>query len=150
VTSSQEPPALLERGEALALLAEALNDAVGGSGRLVLVDGEAGIGKTALLQSFSESRPPSTRLFRGACDSLFTPRPLGPFLDVAEAVGGDLRDAVQRAAKPYEVAMELVRVLSSSSTTILVLEDMHWADEASLDILPDKGEDVRRLRASDV
>jgi DNA-binding CsgD family transcriptional regulator/tetratricopeptide (TPR) repeat protein len=140
-------PVLLEREDALDALAQAMSDATDGSGRMVLVDGEAGIGKTALLQCFAESRPPGTRLLWGACDPLFTPRPLGPFLDVAETVGGDLQNTVEREAKPYEVAMELMRVLSSPRPTILVLEDMHWADEASLDILRIVGRRVDALRA---
>jgi DNA-binding CsgD family transcriptional regulator/tetratricopeptide (TPR) repeat protein len=142
-----QPSPLLEREDARELLGGSLDDAARGSGRLVLVDGEAGIGKTALLQSFAESPPPPTRVFWGACDPLFTPRPLGPFLDVAESAGGELQDIVRRGAKPYEVALELMRLLSSRVPTILVLEDMHWADEASLDILRILGRRIDAQRA---
>jgi DNA-binding CsgD family transcriptional regulator len=128
-------PELLERESALELLAGALRDAAGGTGRLVLVEGEAGVGKTALLRRFLEDRAEEARGLWGSCDPLFTPRPLGPFLDVGEVVGGDLRETVASDAKPYDVAASLRRELASTGPTVLVLDDMHWADEASLDVL---------------
>src|SRR5919197_1103697 len=75
---------LLERSAELAALDACLAAVVGGGGgRLVLVGGEAGIGKTALVRAFC-ARAPAPRVLWGACDALFTPRPLGPLLDVAE------------------------------------------------------------------
>ena len=80
---------LLERAEQLALLHQALTAVAGGGrARTALVLGEAGIGKTALLREFSDGVAGSARVLWAACDHLFTPRPLGPFLDLAEAVGG--------------------------------------------------------------
>ena len=130
-------PELLERESELDLLTHALDAAMRGTGSLVLVDGEAGVGKTALLHRFLDSVDEEVRALWGSCDPLFTPRPLGPFLDVAETVGGDLLSTVQSDAKPYDVAANLVRLLASplSPPTVLVLDDMHWADEASLDVL---------------
>jgi len=66
---------------------------------------------------------------------LFTPRPLGPLIDVAELAGGDLADAIERGAVPYEVAAALGRGLDPRAPAILVLEDVHAADEATLDVL---------------
>jgi predicted ATPase len=58
---------------------EAFLDVLAGPpGRLILVGGEAGVGKTALVREFSEGR----RVLWGACDPLHTPRPLGPLLDL--------------------------------------------------------------------
>ena len=129
-------PELLERESAFELLTEALRDAEAGSGCLVLVEGEAGVGKTALLRRFLEDRVEEARALWGSCDPLFTPRPLGPFLDIAEAIGGDVWATVQSDAKPYDVAASLKRELASTPrATLLVLDDMHWADEASLDVL---------------
>jgi hypothetical protein len=127
----------LERETDLAFLATALDAARRGTGSLVLVDGEAGVGKTALLRRFLDSADEAVRMLWGSCDPLFTPRPLGPFLDVADTLGGDLRQTVQTDAKPYEVAAGLVREFSAtpSRPTVLVLDDMHWADDASLDVL---------------
>ena len=125
---------LLERQSALELLTDALRDAEAGSGCLVLVEGEAGVGKTALLHRFLEDRVGEARALWGSCDPLFTPRPLGPFVDIAEKIGGDVWATIQSDAKPYDVAASLKRELASIPT-LLVLEDMHWADEASLDVL---------------
>jgi len=127
---------LLEREHELAALAAALTDVREGvGGRLVLVGGEAGVGKTALLRRFCDDSAPGARLLWGACDALFTPRPLGPFLDVAETIGGEFEDLVETGAKPHEVASALRRELRRQTPTILVLEDLQSADEASLDVL---------------
>ena len=81
---------LLERSAELAALDGHLAAVrAQGRGRLVLVAGEAGIGKTALVRAFCERTRPS-RVLWGACDALFTPRPLGPFVDIADDVGGAL------------------------------------------------------------
>jgi DNA-binding CsgD family transcriptional regulator len=71
----------------------------------------------------------------GACDALFTPRPLGPFVDVAGVVGGEFGELVEGGGKPYAVAAALLGELRANVATILVLEDVQWADEASLDVL---------------
>ena len=71
---------LLERDAALTQLAAMLEAATAGEGGLVLVSGEAGIGKTALLRHFARQQRASVRVLWGACDALFTPRPLGPTL----------------------------------------------------------------------
>jgi len=105
-----------------------------GRGRVVLAVGEAGIGKTALLRRFGESVDGSARVLWAACDHLFTPRPLGPFLDLAEAAGGQFAARVAGAARPYDVAAALLAELDSCGTAVVV-EDVHWADEASLDVI---------------
>jgi DNA-binding CsgD family transcriptional regulator/tetratricopeptide (TPR) repeat protein len=75
------------------------------------------------------------RVLWGACDALFTPRPLGPLLDIAQSTGGELEELVESGAKPYEVNAALMRELGTRAPTILVFEDVHWADEATLDVL---------------
>jgi DNA-binding CsgD family transcriptional regulator len=138
---------LLEREEALAGIRRAFAEAEGGQGRVVIVGGEAGVGKTALLRRFCEEVAGRTRILLGACDPLFTPRPLGPLIDVSHATGGALFDLAHTGAIPYRVAEALMEELGSS-TTVLVLEDMHWADEATLDvfrIIARRVEDVTAL-----
>jgi DNA-binding CsgD family transcriptional regulator/tetratricopeptide (TPR) repeat protein len=98
------------------------------------VHGEAGVGKTALVRRFCEESD-AARVLWGACEPLFTPRPLGPFVDIADEVGGDLRAQVARGALPYDVASKLVEELAQEPAAILVVEDAHWADEATLDVL---------------
>ena len=101
----------------------------------MLVGGEAGVGKTALVSRFCEEHGRSARILSSACDALFTPRPLGPLLDVAEVTGGELEELVESGARPHEVAAALMRELRTRAPTILVIEDLHWADEATLDVL---------------
>lgn len=125
---------LLERGEELATLTRALERVhETRSGRVVLVAGEAGIGKTTLLRRFCAER--SERVLWGACDPLFTPRPLGPWLDISESVGGDVARLMTSDPRPFQVASAILRDLTASEPTILVLDDLHWADEATLDVV---------------
>jgi DNA-binding CsgD family transcriptional regulator len=127
---------LLERARQLSLLAEGLEAVQRSSqGRVLLIGGEAGVGKTSLLRRFCDLRDGSARVLWGACDALFTPRPLGPFLDIAESTGGELAELAETDARPYQLAAVLLRELRTSAPTIVVLEDVHAADEATYDVL---------------
>ena len=112
----------------------------------MLVSGEAGVGKTALLSRFCADAC-GVRVLWGACDALFTPRPLGPLLDVARETGGELGALVQSGALPHDVTSALLRELSGPTTTIVVFEDVHWADGATLDVLRLLGRRVQSVRA---
>ncbi len=126
---------LLERSAELAALEEALQHVRGsGRGSVVFVAGEAGIGKTALLHAFCDGSR-GVPAVRGGCDPLFTPRALGPLLEVAEEIGGEFGSIVARGAAPAEVVQALMHDLRRRRPTILVLEDLHWADEATLDVV---------------
>jgi DNA-binding CsgD family transcriptional regulator/tetratricopeptide (TPR) repeat protein len=129
-------PELLERDGELTLLGDCLGDMRRtGRGSIALVAGEAGVGKTTLLRQFTADRPASTPTLWGSCDPLFTPRPLGPLLDVAEALGGELAEVVAKSTTPHDAVAALSRQLRDRPGGILVLEDLHWADEATLDVL---------------
>src|SRR5262245_18084292 len=104
---------LIAREAASAALARAFGDAQGGDGRLVLVSGEAGIGKTALVREFC-ARSGARRRLAGACDGLRTPRPLGPLVDIAAVVGGSLEEAVAFGRPAHVVFDALVGELRSS------------------------------------
>jgi DNA-binding CsgD family transcriptional regulator/tetratricopeptide (TPR) repeat protein len=127
---------LLEREPALETLGGWLAEARAGRGRLVLVGGEAGVGKTALVSELALRHRQTARILQGACDALTTPRPLGPLADVAPAFGGGL-DRLLRDEAPREVLFPalLQRLRDSRVVTVLVIEDVHWADEATLDLL---------------
>jgi DNA-binding CsgD family transcriptional regulator len=126
---------LLERNELLERLGRGLDEARAGRGGLVLLGGEAGAGKTALVDAFSAEQA-AARILAGACDSLFTPRPLAPFADIAAELGGALATLLAAAARPDELVRALLAELSAGGRpTLLVLEDMHWADEGTLDVL---------------
>src|SRR5262249_56011754 len=99
-------------------------------GRLGVGGGEAGVGKASVLRRFCADRDGSVRVLWGNCDPLFTPRPLGPLFALPE-----LEDVVAGDVKPHEVVGALVAELQRPRATVLVLEDLHWADEATLDVL---------------
>jgi DNA-binding CsgD family transcriptional regulator len=138
---------LLERELQLAALDEYAARARRGEGQLVLVSGEAGVGKSALLEE-CERRQGDSAWFWGACDGLFTPRPLGPLLDIAGQLGGSLRSATDRGASREEIFRALLAAVAAAPVPpVLVFEDVHWADEATLDLLRFLGKRLRTLPA---
>ncbi len=133
---SATPDGLLERTEELSKLHGcALQIAEAGQGRIALVYGEAGIGKTALLRQFGSTLPRRFTVLWGACDPLSTPRPLGPLLAPAEVLGGEAAALVGGEARPHEVADAVLGGLRGCGPSVLVLEDLQWADEATLDVI---------------
>jgi len=132
---------LLERHEQLAILRQALCRVSGGSrGGVVLVPGEAGIGKTTLLRHFCVASGAHARVFTTVCDPLFTPRPLGPFLELAEAMDwpaadGALAGRLAAVAEPFDAASALLREFRLAGPVVVVIEDVHWADQPTLDVI---------------
>ena len=125
---------LLERRPQLTALAGMLAEVrSSSSGRLVVVAGEAGVGKTALLRRFGDDVAGSGHVLWGACAPLRTPRPLGPLIDVAEATRGEFERVVTPAGRPHEVVSALLRGLPRRAVSVLVLEDLQSADEATID-----------------
>ncbi len=122
---------LLERSDALNKLKEALQQALVGSGRFLLISGEAGIGKTSLVEQFI--RRQTTRVLWGACDALFTPRPLGPLHDMAAQLRGDLLPLLEGTLN--RPAIFAACLTECQIPGVFVFEDIHWADEATLDLL---------------
>jgi DNA-binding CsgD family transcriptional regulator len=137
---------LLERSTFLETFAGFLREASAGRGALVFLGGEAGVGKTALVEAFCLTAQRTARVALGACDSLSAPRPLGPLVDAAGALG--LEGTMGRETARTEVFRALLARLSvGSSPTLLVFEDVHWADEATLDVLRFLGRRVGGTRA---
>jgi tetratricopeptide (TPR) repeat protein len=138
---------LLERESFLRTLDECAGDASRGDGRMVLMSGESGMGKTALLEEF-ERRSTGTRWLWGACDGLLTPRPLGPLFDIAAQAGGELAAACrEEAARDRLFTAFLAELGSPAAGTVAVIEDVHWADEATLDLLSFIGRRIGRTGA---
>jgi DNA-binding CsgD family transcriptional regulator/tetratricopeptide (TPR) repeat protein len=138
---------LLERETVLESLHQALADARAGRGRLVLVAGEAGVGKSAVVRHFCDEASKSARVLWGGSDALFTPRPLGPLVDIGRVTGNGLRELVEDGAKPHVVATALLEELVTRGPSVVVLEDVHWADEATLDVLRLVGRRVESVPA---
>ena len=123
---------LLERQTFLETLEISLKQAQEGQGSLVCVSGEAGVGKTSLTRAFLESLSPPFNHAVGGCDSLTTPRPLAPLLDVAPSLGIDSETFAKLSR--FELFQRVLAKLSEQPH-VIVFEDLHWADEATLDLL---------------
>jgi DNA-binding CsgD family transcriptional regulator/tetratricopeptide (TPR) repeat protein len=126
------PSRLLERDAPLAALLSALDEAEGGRGSIALVSGEAGIGKTSLVREFATRAEARARLLQAACDDLVTPRTLGPLQDAAAGTDGPLASALEAEDQVFTALLE---ELEASAPTVLIVEDAHWADDATLDVL---------------
>lgn len=143
---------LLEREESWRELERALHDARRGEGRIVLLGGEAGVGKTALVERFARDRPRPALLLWGACDPLFTPRPLGPLYDMTAAgdipaVAALLADSADRVDADRAALFAAFLAVLRSRPSLVVFEDVHWADEATLDLIRYLGRRVVQTRA---
>ena len=125
---------LLERTDALAQLDADLEHARLGVGRVVLVAGEAGVGKTSLVRAFAERHDEEVRVVWGACEALFTPRPLGAVYDIARSLDGFPSETPSNDAERAAFFTTLLEELRARPT-IAVFEDVHWADDATLDAL---------------
>jgi DNA-binding CsgD family transcriptional regulator/tetratricopeptide (TPR) repeat protein len=137
---------LLERDHYLADLTLWLESTVGsGGGCIALVSGEAGIGKTSLLQQFSRQQR-SARVLWGACDALFTPRPLAPLHDIARQTKGALLAAIDSGASRERIFTAALDEFERGAAALVVFEDVHWADEGTLDLLKFLGRRIQRTR----
>jgi DNA-binding CsgD family transcriptional regulator/tetratricopeptide (TPR) repeat protein len=127
---------LLERSDQLGTLTGLLARVIGEPrGGVVLVPGEAGIGKTTLLRRFCALASSSARVIRTACDPLFMPRPLGPVLELAGELNVGLATQITGGGAAFDVATALLRELRTAAPVVVVIEDVHWADEATLDVI---------------
>src|SRR5918998_120678 len=124
---------LLERGRPLDVRGDRARRVRAGHGSVVLVSGEAGVGKTVLMRAFVERVGHAPPLW-GMCDSLSTPRPLGPLRDVADELGGEVSALLRGAADQHEIFAAVLDALRARPR-VLVVEDLHWADEATLDLV---------------
>lgn len=134
---------LLERQQPLAALEALLTNLPKSGGHLALISGQAGIGKTSLVQLFLDQRVPRRNWVLGSCEALATPEPLGPLREIADQVGGALGSVFRMTASPEP--LEVVKQLATARQIVAVVEDVHWADQASLDLLTFVGRRVARL-----
>jgi DNA-binding CsgD family transcriptional regulator/tetratricopeptide (TPR) repeat protein len=137
--------ALLERESQLGSLLQYADEARARTGRLVLISGEAGVGKSSLVEALQHDLADATWAW-GACDGLFTPRPLAPVHDIAREIGGSLLETVRAAGSRDEIFDAVLQgVATVDGLVVLVVEDVQWADEATLDLLRFLSRRVTRL-----
>jgi len=138
----------LERETQLHILEQTLDEVFSGSGRLVLVSGEAGVGKTTLVKRFSEDAQGCGALLWGACEASFAPRPLSPCFDIARQSRPDLLPLLLSGADWLVVASAILDGLQvGQKPTMIVFEDLHWADEATLDLIKYIGRRIQTANA---
>lgn len=137
---------ILERDAFLKDLKGWLREATTGEGRLVFIAGEAGIGKTVLLRIFAQTAEGVARVALGVCDPLSTPRPLGPLLDVTGVLAAEARRLLEENATRGEVFRTFLNE-SGTVPTLVMFEDVQWADEATLDLLRFLGRRIGSTRA---
>ncbi len=148
-------PPLLERESSMAALARAFAQAQAGTGQVVLLSGEAGIGKSSVISHFAAQlrRERTARVFWGGCDALSTPRPLGPLYDIAAQCGGALAALLQQPRPTLSAVLgALLAALAApegrgAAPSLLIIEDLHWADHATLDLVHLLGRRVMHLPA---
>ena len=131
---------LLEREAVLAELDRCQRAAARGAGRLVLLRGEAGVGKTTVIARFLGGLGSRVRVVRGWCDALATPRPLGPLIDMLAGLSGEPAAGVRAgiaSGDPEAIYARLLGLLRTGdgNAWVWVIEDAHWADGATLDLL---------------
>ena len=138
---------LIEREAPMAQLAQALARADAGVGQTVLLEGEAGIGKSALVDCFLRGPAAGSRVLMGGCDALSTPRHLGPLYDMAQGLGPRVARALQGDAHPSLIFPAFLSALDEPrKTTVVVIEDTHWADPATLDLMTFLGRRIGKSR----
>ncbi len=138
---------LIERDQQLQKLTSAWGQVKAGKGRIALVSGEAGIGKTSLVERFTSEQSRSARVLWGSCDALFSPQPLGPFLDIALQSQSNLLQLIQSGADRLTISTQFfIHLQKNLSPVIVVLEDLHWADEATLDVVKFLGRRIQHTK----
>jgi DNA-binding CsgD family transcriptional regulator/tetratricopeptide (TPR) repeat protein len=139
--------AVLEREELFGRLFAHLKDAGEGSGSLIFLTGEAGAGKTTVVKELVARTPSNTLVLIGGCDPLSTPRPLGPLLDIAGDSDSGL-GSINELDDTFEMfATVLDRLHNTIRPVLMILEDVHWADAGTLDMITYLGRRISDTKA---
>jgi predicted ATPase len=118
-----------------------------GEGHCVFISGEAGIGKTSLVKAFCKQQQEKCTIYQGACDALFTPRPLAPVYDIIWQVRNDLWPNSHSIEERSELFLKFFHELKDKKEKILIVfDDIHWADEATLDFIKFLARRISHLR----
>ncbi|MGZ4091100.1 MAG: AAA family ATPase, partial [Bacteroidia bacterium] len=138
---------LIERDGFLALLQTHFENIGVDEGHCVFISGEAGIGKTSLVKVFCKEQKGSCNIYHGACDALFTPRPLAPLYDIMWQVNSDIWPNSHTIEERSELFAGFFRELNKQKEkSLIIFEDIHWADEATLDFIRFFARRIAQLR----
>ena len=148
---------LIERTPHLTALHDKYKDVAAGEGHCIMLSGEAGIGKTALVRAFCQDHLHHAKVYSGICDALFTPRPLAPLYDIIWQIWADdwskdghTTGTGRQPAIPEDRTTLFTdffqRFDQQPGLSLLVFEDIHWADEATIDFIKFLARRITRLR----
>ena len=127
---------LIERDGFLRSLETTFERVTNGEGHCVLLSGEAGIGKTSLIKTFYKEKKSNCKIYQGTCDALFTPRPLAPIYDIIWQIQKDTKENELYNVDRALLFNQLFHGLEQQKkSVIIIIEDIHWADEATLDFI---------------
>ena len=127
---------LIERDGFLRSLETKFESVIEGEGHCILLSGEAGIGKTSLIKSFYKEKKDNCKIYQGTCDALFTPRPLAPIYDIIWQIQKDTKESELNNIDRALLFNQLFHGLEQQKKpVIIIIEDIHWADEATLDFI---------------
>ena len=117
-------------------------------GSCVLVQGEAGAGKTSLLKAARQRAPADVEWLWGACEPLLAAAPLGPLIELLDRLPPSLSQAVRSGRATPEVLSAMLSMLRDRTRpAVLMIDDVHWADSATLDLLRYLGRRIESTRA---
>jgi hypothetical protein len=128
---------LWERGGVSEAIAELIDAARGGRGGVLFVEGDAGLGKSSVLDSATALAAPDLRVGLGRGDAMETSLPFGVLGQALDMLGGpDLAAGTHAATVRPEQLYRLLRWLETVEQGLLIaLDDLHWADSDSLELL---------------
>jgi len=138
---------LIERAAFLDTMQHAFQNVDAGEGHCIFVSGEAGIGKTSLVREFCNRIKNRCDIYQGTCDALFSPRPLAPLYDILLQVWNNLPEYSNDMRERTKLFTEFFfEIKSKEKTSVIVFEDIHWADEATLDFIKFFARRITQLR----
>lgn len=126
---------MLERSDQLDALHAMFRDAQAGRGHLVCVCAEAGGGKSSLIEAFSDAVASQASVLTGWCDPFATPRPAGPLVDMGSGLGAEVVQILRDEGRSGLFDAVLATLAAAPRATVLIVEDAHWADGTTLDLL---------------
>ncbi|CAN5763023.1 AAA family ATPase [soil metagenome] len=133
---------LVERDDVLEELRREATRSSRGDGRLIFLAGAAGVGKTSVVRALVEQTRTTMPVMWGACDALSTPRALGPLHDMA-VESPVISNLLASVANRHQLLSAILSELSARPR-LMIVEDVHWADEATLDLLRFLGRRIDR------